>query len=51
MYEDKLLDFLEREGRVYSFPEPKHEQKGNSNFRILVLGLLVCVLTAICNGQ
>ncbi len=45
------LEFLKREGRAYSFPEPKHGQKDNSKFRLLVLGLLVCVLAAICHAQ
>jgi hypothetical protein len=45
------LEFLKREGRTYSFPDPKNEQKGNNKFRLLVLGLLVCVLAAICHGQ
>jgi hypothetical protein len=44
------LELLKREGRVCSFPEPKHEQKDYNKFRLLVLGLLVCVLVAICNG-
>jgi hypothetical protein len=45
------LEFLKREGRTYSFPEPKHEEKDGNKFRLLVLGLLVCVLAAICSGQ
>ncbi len=49
------LEFLKREGRTYSFPEPKHDEKdGNKSrnkFRLLVLGLLVCVFVAICIGQ
>ncbi len=47
------LEFLKREGRIYSFPEPKpqHEAKTGHKFRLLVLGLLACVFVAICNGQ
>ena len=45
------LEFLRREGRTYSFPEPKHEEKDGNKFRLLVLGLLVCVLAAICHAQ
>jgi hypothetical protein len=43
--------FFTREGRIYPFPEPKHEEKNGNKFRHLVLGLLVCVFAAICNGQ
>ena len=45
------LEFLKREGRIESFPEPKHEEKGGNKFRLLVLGLLVCVFVAIWIGQ
>ena len=45
------LGFLKREGRTDSFPEVKNEQKDNTKFRLLVLGLLACVLAAICHGQ
>jgi hypothetical protein len=51
MDNNKHLEFLIKEGRTYSFPEPKHKKKDNSKFRILVLGLLLCVLVAICHGQ
>ena len=44
------LEFLKREGRIESFPEPKHEEKDGNKFRLLVLGLLACVFVAICNG-
>jgi hypothetical protein len=43
--------FFTGEGRIYSFPEPKHEEKDGNKFGLLVLGLLVCVFAAICNGQ
>jgi hypothetical protein len=45
------LEFLKREGRTYSFPEPKYEEKDGNKFRLLVLGLLTCVFAAICSGQ
>ncbi len=45
------LGFLKREGRIDSFPEVKNEQKDTTKFRLLVLGLLVCVLAAICHAQ
>jgi hypothetical protein len=45
------LEFLKREGRIDSFPEPRHEEKHGNKFRLLVFGLLVCVFAAICNGQ
>ena len=45
------LEFLKREGRLYHFHEPKREEKDGTKFRFLVLGLLVCVFAAICNGQ
>ena len=45
------LEFLRREGRTYSFPEPKHEEKDGNKFKRLVLGLLMCVFVAICNGM
>ena len=45
------LGFLKMEGRICSFPEPKHDKKDYNKFRLLVLGLLVCVLAAICHGQ
>ena len=51
MNNNNPLEFLKREGRIYSFPEPENEQKDNSKFRLLVLGLLVCVFAAICHGQ
>lgn len=51
MNNNNPLEFLKREGRIYSFPEPKNEQKDHSKFRLLVLGLLTCVLTAIYHGQ
>jgi hypothetical protein len=46
------VGFFTREGRIYSLPEPepKHEEKDGNKFRLLVLGLLVCVFAAICNG-
>ena len=45
------LQFLKREGRIDSFPEPKHEEKDGKKFRLLVFGLLMCVFVAICSGQ
>ena len=51
MHNNDPLEFLKREGRIYSFPEPKHEEKDGNKFRLLVLGLLVCVVAEIWNGQ
>ena len=47
MDNNKNLEFLKREGRINSFPELEYEQKDDSKIRLLVLGLLLCILVAL----